>query len=70
MDVLSLEHHFGKEVETSFHQLFTYFCNNINLGQWQMARACLKQLDANKKLFKTDFRSMLAEIIENPQLYW
>jgi hypothetical protein len=69
MDVLSLEHHFGKEIETSLQQLFVYFCNNINLGQWQSAKACLKQLDANKKIFKFDFDAILADIIQNPELY-
>ena len=29
MDVLSLEHYFGKEIETSIQQLFHYFCNNL-----------------------------------------
>lgn len=70
MDVLSLEHYFGKEVETSYYQLFNYFCNCINLGQWQMAKACLMQLNSNKKLFKFDFNSLLLEIVQNPQLYW
>jgi zinc finger FYVE domain-containing protein 26 len=69
MDVLSIEHYFGKEIETSFQQLFIYFCNNINLGQWQVAKACLKQLDANKKSFKYDFDSVLSDIIDNPEVY-
>lgn len=69
MDVLSIEHYFGKEIETSFQQLFIYFCNNINLGQWQVAKACLKQLDANKKSFKYDLDSVLSDIIENPEVY-
>ena len=29
MDVMLLEHSFGKEIETSLQQLFTYFCNNF-----------------------------------------
>ncbi len=69
MDVLSLEHNFGKEVETSLQQLFVYFCNNVDLGQWQAAKACLKQLEANKKSFKFDFDVILANLIENTELY-
>ena len=69
MDALSIEHNFGREIETSIHQLFNYFCNNINLGQWQIAKACLKQLDANRKNFKFDLNTILMDIIENPELY-
>lgn len=69
MDVLSIEHNFGKEIETSIHQLFNYFCNNINLGQWQIAKACLKQLDANRKNFKFDFNQILLDLIETPETY-
>ena len=61
MDVLSLGHNFGKEIETSLQQLFIYFCNNVNLGQWQAAKACLKQLEENKKIFKFDFDAILAD---------
>ena len=69
MDVMSLEHNFGKEIETSLQQLFVYFCNNINLGQWQAAKACLKQLNANKNMLKFDFDVILADLIDNPELY-
>lgn len=70
MDVLSLEHNFGKEIETSIQQLFNYFCNNLNLGQWQAAKACLKQLIIFKKNFQFDLQQVLDDIIQNPQLYW
>jgi hypothetical protein len=66
MDVLSIEHNFGKEIETSIQQLFIFFCNNINLGQWQMVKACLKQLHANKKNLKFDLNEALNSIIKNP----
>jgi hypothetical protein len=69
MDVLSLEHNFGKEIETSIQQLLTFFCNNVSLGQWQLVKACLKQLHSNKKNLKFDLNRMLSGIIENPSLY-
>ena len=70
MDVLSIEHNFGKEIETSILQLFTYFCNNLQLGQWHAAKACLKQLHAYKKNFQFNLEQVLLDIVENPQLYW
>jgi hypothetical protein len=68
--IMSLEHYFGKEVETSINQLFVSFCNNISIGQWQLAKACLRQLDANKKSLKFDLNAIMTSIIANPQLYW
>jgi zinc finger FYVE domain-containing protein 26 len=69
MDVLSLEHNFGREIETSIQQLFTFFCNNISLGQWQLAKACLKQLYLNKKSFKFDLDEIIHDVVANPQVY-
>lgn len=69
MDVLSLEHYFGKEVETSLRQMFNYFCNHINLGQWTAAKACLIQLESNKKNIDFDYSSVRTEIMKNPELY-
>jgi hypothetical protein len=69
MDVLSLDHNFGKEIETSLQQLFIHFCNNIKLGQWQAAKACLTQLDANKKSFKFDYDLVILDILQNPEIY-
>ncbi len=65
-----LEHHFGKEVETSLQQLFNYFCNNFCLGQWQAAKACLNQLHAYQTNFKFNLSTLLLDLIENPELYW
>ncbi len=70
MNVMLLEHQFGREIETSQKQLFTYFCNNFYLGQWQAAKACLKQLFECQNNFKFDFRSLLLDLIENPEFYW
>lgn len=70
MDVLSLEHNFGKEIETSIQQLFNYFCNNLQLGQWHPAKACLKQLIAYKKNFQFSLDHVLLDIVDNPSIYW
>ena len=66
---MALEHHFGKEIETSTQQLFNYFCNHIYLGQWQAAKACLKQLFSSQAYFKFDLSLFVTNLIENPELY-
>ena len=69
MDVLSLEHQFGNETETSIQKLFIFFCNNIRLGQWQLAKACIKQLEFSKKSFNFNLNDILNDIIDNPTNY-
>lgn len=70
MDVLSLQHEFGDEYQTSIKQLFIFFCNNIHIGQWQQAKAALEQLLVNKECFKFDLNNLLIDIIQNPDAYW
>ena len=42
---LQQQHHpFGKEEQVSRQQLFVAFCNNLYLGQWELARACAQRL--------------------------
>jgi hypothetical protein len=67
MDLMSLEHNFGNEYQDSLKHLFTFFCNNISLGQWEAARACLDDLLASKD---AQFKSLLLDIIANPAIYW
>ena len=70
MDVMSLEHNFGNEFQTSIKHLYQFFCNNLSLGQWESAKACLDQLIINKASLKFDFNQLLIDIILNPTLYW
>ena len=70
MDVMSLEHNFGNEYQTSIKQLFQFFCNNLNLGQWESAKACLDQLISSQDVLKFDFNQLLTDIILDPTLYW
>ena len=42
------QHPFGKEEQVSREQLFVSFCNNLYLGQWELARACAQRLDKLK----------------------
>ncbi len=70
MDVLSIEHSFGNEFQASIKQLFKFFCNNINLGQWEAAKACIDQLLANNDVLKFNFNELIVDIILNPPVYW
>lgn len=70
MDVMSLEHNFGNEFQTSIKQLFQFFCNNFNLGQWESAKACLDQLISSNEILKFDLNQLLTDIILDPTLYW
>ncbi len=67
---MSLEHNFGNEFQTSIKQLFQFFCNNLNIGQWELAKSCLDQLMLNNDNFNFDINQLLIDIIVNPTLYW
>ncbi len=54
---------FGNEYQTSIKQLFQFFCNNISLGQWESAKACLDQLISSKDVLKLDLNQLLTDII-------
>jgi hypothetical protein len=69
MDVMSIEHNFGNEHQTSIKQLFVFFCNNISLGQMDAAKACIEQLISNSAILSVDFNRLLIDIISNPSSY-
>ncbi|XP_069118425.1 uncharacterized protein [Argopecten irradians] len=57
---------YKEERRYSVKRLFRYFCNNLNLGQWEVARTCLHQLHHESKLIGRNIREILRDIIENP----
>ncbi len=63
------EYPFGKEVQVSSERLFTSFCNNLWLGQWELARSCIGQLRKQKDLCNQDVDRLLYSIAENPTGY-
>ena len=64
-----LEHPFGRENEVSLRQLFNFFCNNLQLGQWELARACIDELHGQRELLQVSVRDKLRSIAENPYGY-
>lgn len=62
-------HPFGCENEVSVRQLFTFFCNSLYLGQWELARACVAELHQQKDLLQIDICAILRNIAENPYGY-
>ncbi|KAJ8044497.1 Zinc finger FYVE domain-containing protein 26 [Holothuria leucospilota] len=63
-------HPFGDEEEVSKIQLFVALCNNLQLGQWELARACILSLYARKE-DKCDSTfpavdDLLKALVENP----
>lgn len=71
MDLPS-HHPFGQEASVSLKQLFVAFCNNLKLGQWELARACLISLHAQNE---TDSGvpqavDLLQALAKNPHNTW
>ncbi|XP_076098495.1 uncharacterized protein LOC143068375 isoform X2 [Mytilus galloprovincialis] len=56
----------GKETEHSIKLLFKFFCNNLFLGQWELARSCIARLNDEKAWLKADIRKILTDIIYYP----
>ena len=53
----------------SVRNLFKFFCNNLDLGQFNLAKACFKELIAEKELLKSldiDILQMLEELAGHP----
>ena len=62
-------HPFGREDEVSCEQLFKFFCNNLHLGQWELARACIPQLHKQKSALHGNVENVLDDVIGNPYGY-
>lgn len=57
----------GKERDYSMKLLFKFFCNNLYLGQWELARSCIKQL--HEEAFLKDganITDILIDVAEYP----
>ena len=69
IDYQIIEYPFGKEYEVSAFQLFTSFCNNLHLGQWELARSSIFQLRNQRKLLDRNIDQTIRTISENPTGY-
>lgn len=67
-------HPFGDEEEVSKIQLFVALCNHLQLGQWELARACILSLYAQKEeKFDSTLPAvddLLKALVENPHKTW
>lgn len=66
-------HPFGDEEKVSKMQLFVAFCNHLQLGQWELARACILSLNAQKEKFDSSLPAvddLLKALVENPHKTW
>ena len=57
---------FGKEEELSVNAQLTAFCNNVYLGQWEMARALADQLKQQNHNTLKDIHAIIQHIISRP----
>lgn len=63
---LPLSHPFDREEETSLQQLFTAFCNHLTLGQWELARVCLRGLFEQRDKLEKPLKEIMRAIIDQP----
>ena len=63
-------HPFGRENEVSLKSLYQFFCNNIYLGQWELARACIKELNDQCDLLGIDIKDTLKDLALNGNVTW
>ena len=61
-----VQHPFGRENEVSVRRLLYSFCNNLYLGQWELAEACTNELHEQRDLDKGDITSLLEDIVSYP----
>ncbi|GAB1601368.1 finger FYVE domain-containing 26-like [Argonauta hians] len=57
---------FGNELKESVRLLFKFFCNNIFLGQFELARACISYLASHGGPYGVDVGNILKQIVEYP----
>ena len=62
-----VSHPFDREEEVSLQQLFTAFCNHLTLGQWELARVCLRGLFDKRHQLNKPLKEILRAIIDQPQ---
>lgn len=63
-----VNHQFDRENEVSLEQLFTSFCNHVTLGQWELARVCLRGLYERRKQLEKPLKEVLRALIDQPTL--
>ena len=49
--------------------LYKFLYNNLRVGQWELARACIEALLQNDGRYGEKFAELLRNVIEEPLLY-
>jgi len=69
MSVLEIRHEFVDVDARNLEQLYQTFCNQIHLGQWELAKTCLQILHQKRLQLNTNLEEFLTDIIRNPTAY-
>ncbi|XP_048586399.1 zinc finger FYVE domain-containing protein 26-like isoform X2 [Nematostella vectensis] len=57
---------FDREKSVSLELLFNSFCNHITLGQWELARVCLRSLSEQRQQLGKPLKEILRALIDQP----
>lgn len=64
-------HPFGREAETSLQDLFKYFQRALQLGEWELASACVPQLLSSSGGLSEKLKDIIKAVICHPHsLRW
>ena len=63
-----ITHPFDEENHVEIEQLFTFFCNCLTLGQWELARVCLRDLFQKQKKLGKPFKDVVRAVIDQPHV--
>ena len=63
-----ISHPFDQETRVEVQQLFTFFSNNLALGQWELARVCLRGLCQKQKALGKPLKEIVRAVIDQPHV--
>ncbi|XP_067942790.1 zinc finger FYVE domain-containing protein 26-like [Watersipora subatra] len=63
-ELLAHKYHFGREHEASIQLLFRSFCNNLYIGQFELARASIKELHQQRSFLKYHVKDVFSKALD------
>ena len=63
-EILSMKYPFGREHEASIQLLFRSFCNNLFIGQFECARASIKELHSQSSFLRHPVKEILKRALD------
>lgn len=66
MDAKSAVYNAEAERLASLKLLYKFFCNNLVLGQWELAKACVQQLHRDGKSIDVNIGDILRDVAHYP----